>query len=354
MITGGENNKVLNSRNILKKISEYDIYRYYLGFDFSPKKCVPSPFRTETRGSFNIYFNQSGYLRHLDFGDTYYKGNCFQFVQQLYGLDYNNALKKINYDFNLGLGFDNSGSSGVDYGSIIKQFIKSEEFNRENDNQNTIQRVTIHVQVKPFTEKELEYWNRYGISVDELIRNNIYSIDKLYLNGKYIGNYNGQLRFAYHFQDENGESYFKIYQPFSENYKWISNVPVKQVLQINSLPRTSKAIIVAKSKKDKIILEKLHSDVYEVQKEGPECIPPELDSFFDEFYEDKFIFYDNDEAGMKASKEMNKLGYKWINIPNEYKELGIKDPGDLIEYFGIEDGMRLLDILIRRKLLNEG
>lgn len=344
MVTGS-NKTLLNSKNILKKISEYDIYRYYLGYDFTPKKSLISPFRSETKGSFNIYYNESGYLRHLDFGDTYYKGNCFQFVQQLYGLDYNNALKKINHDFNLGLG--GYTNSSVDYGSIIKSFSKPISYSDESYSK----RVTIHVQARSFTKSELSYWNQYGMSQQDLEKENIYSVDKLYLNGKYIGNYKDELRFAYLFKDDNKEShYFKIYQPFSENYKWISNVPVKLPLGIKTLPRKSNKLIIAKSKKDKMIIQKIHPDVYEVQKEGPECISEELNNLFDEWYDDKYIFYDNDETGMKASIAMNNLGYKWINIPNEYKELNIKDPGDLLEYFGVEEGMKLLDIFIRRKL----
>lgn len=348
MIIEGENKRMLTAKNILSKISEYDIYRYYLGCDFTPRKNISSPFRSETRGSFSIYFTQSGYLRHLDFGDTYYKGNCFQFVQQLFGLDFNNALKKINQDFNLKLGFNNQNSSGVEYGSIIKTFLRPKEYSEED-----AKRVTIHVQAKDFTKEDLDYWNQYGITLEELKKNNIYSVDKLYLNGKYIGNYKNELRFAYLFEIE-GEYFFKIYQPLSEQYKWISNVPVKTPIGIKGLPRKSNKLIIAKSKKDKMIIQKIHSDVYEVQKEGIECIPEELNNLFDEWYDEKYIFYDNDEPGMKASIAMNKLGFKWINIPNEYKHLKIKDPGDLLEYFGVENGMNILDILLRRKMLNEG
>jgi len=346
MISGSESKTALNSRNIFRKISDYDIYRFYLGYDFTPKKTLISPFRSETRGSFNIYYNESGYLRHLDFGDSYYKGNCFQFVQQLYGLDYNNALKKINHDFNLGLG-GHRNSNNIDYGSIIKNFSRPNISSYEEINN----RVTIHVQARPFTEEELNYWKKYGITEEDLYKNKIYSVDKLYLNGKYIGNYKNELRFAYLFEHEEEDAcYFKIYQPYSENYKWISNVPVKKPLGVRALPRKSNKLIVAKSKKDKMIIQKIHPDVYEVQKEGIECISEELNNLFDEWYDEKYVFYDNDEPGMKASIAMNEYGYKWINIPNDYKALGIKDPGELLEYFGVEEGMKILELVIRRKL----
>lgn len=349
MVNGSENS--LTANNILSRISEYDIYRYYIGHDFTLKKLFPSPFRPEKVGSFNIFATGNGLLRHKDFGDSYYSGNCFKFVQQMYGLDFNNALIKISKDFGLGIGV--TKDTTVDYGSAIKEYIQSEnssilEESEVEEIRDT--RVRIHVQAKPFSTEELKYWGRYGITLQDLNANNIYSVDKLYINGRLIRNWTKEFRFAYHYID-GGEEFFKIYSPYSNGYKWISNVPVRKPLNFQKLPQNSPTIIIAKSKKDKMIIEKIHSDVYEVQKEGKEVIAPELDSFFDEFYDQKLCFFDSDETGKRASTELNDLNYGWINIPNEYYALGIKDPGELIEYFGVEDGMKLLEIIIKRKLI---
>lgn len=357
MVTGSENR--LDSRSILKRVSEYDIYRYYLGNDFKPGKLFPSPFRSEKNGSFNIFYTKTGYLRHKDFGDSYYQGNCFQFVQQLYGLDYHNALLKISLDFNLGLGVIKK--EGIDYGSLIKESLRDtsvlqESIYSDQSSQEVYHKKTvkIHVRSKQFTVQELDYWKKFGIEMDELERNQIYSVDELYIDGKLIRNWNKGFRFAYYYKDENtGEEFFKIYSPYSVNYKWISNVPVKRPFNLSLLSKGNSTIILAKSKKDKMIIEKIHPWVYEVQKEGKEVISPELDSFFDEYYEQKLCFFDSDIPGKKASMELNDLGYGWINIPNDYLDLGIKDPGDLIEYFGIEDGMKLLEIIIKKKLIEQ-
>lgn len=333
----------LNAKNILSRISDYDIYRYYLGYDFQYRKNYLSPFRSsDTRPSFAIMVLRSGQLYHSDFGDSSYKGNCFHFVQQLYGLNFNQALIKINKDFGLGLmGSGNNGSNH--YQDIVKQYQEPEkvEFGEPSE-------VKIHVIPKSFSCEELKYWSEYGINQDDLKEEKIFSIDKLYVNGKFISNYNNEMKFAYLFEDGD-ESFIKVYSPFSKEYKWISNVPIKRALNLDQLPREGETILITKSKKDKIVLKKLYPEIYEAQKEGTECITEELDNFFEEWYKYKICFFDNDEPGKKANRLLNPKGYGWINIPNQYNEVGVKDPSDLVKYYGIEKGYDVLRGLLVQK-----
>jgi len=346
MILGED--KSLTAGNILKLVSEYDIYRLYLGHDFQFKKLYPSPFRQETKGSFGIICTSSGSLRHRDFGNSLYNGNCFHFVEQLFGMNFNQALNKINQDMNLGLiptisNINREMNLNSPEIRDIVRYIGKPELTFKP-------RATIHVVSKPFSQKELEYWKKYGITKGDLDEERIFSVKDLYVNGILIHpEEDDKMRFAYLFTDEEGVNYIKIYSPFSKDFKWLSNVPVRKVLNLDKLPKINKTIIVIKSKKDKIVLKKIYPDVYEVQKEGTECIPEELDSFFDEYYDNKVCFFDNDEPGKTANKLLNPLGYGWINIPNEYAVHGLKDPSDIIAHFGEEIGYGILKDLLRKK-----
>lgn len=309
--------------DIFKAVNSYDVYKHYLGFDFIPRRLYPSPFRRDRNGSFGITLLRSGNFWHKDFGDSRYKGNCIQFVQQLFNLSYSESIQKIIEDLNLD--------------SNSKKRILS-QFNKEKAP------TLIQIIPKTYTCSDLRYWNLYGIDRGDLSKEDIYSIGKLFINKSQVSL--EELSFAYYFRSGE-EEYIKVYQPYSKKFKWLSNVPVKKALNLDKLELKSNTIVVGKSKKDKLVLNKLITDVYECQKEGTEVITDEVDSFFDANYDRKVCFFDNDEAGRNANIALNPRGYGWINIPNHYYKEGIKDPSDLVKKYGYN----VLEELLRKKEL---
>ena len=99
----GKIRKKLDKEEILNKITEYDIYRFYLGRDFKIGEALHSPFRKDDNPSFSVKVTRSGTLHHIDFADTSKSGNCFHLVEQLFNLDYFEAFAKIDKDFGLGI-----------------------------------------------------------------------------------------------------------------------------------------------------------------------------------------------------------------------------------------------------------
>ena len=88
---------------ILDKVNDYEIYRYYVGHDFVLGKTFCSPFRKENDPSFSIIVSKSGKLHHMDYGDSSKRGDCVDFVRQLYmGMSYGRALKLIARDLGVG------------------------------------------------------------------------------------------------------------------------------------------------------------------------------------------------------------------------------------------------------------
>src|SRR5687768_3791 len=103
----GKQQLQLTKETILSKIDDYNIYRFYLGYDFDFKKKFKSPFRsTGVDNTPNLCFfpGENGRILFKDFANSKGRGgDCFKFVQELFNLDYNEALIKIDKDFGLGI-----------------------------------------------------------------------------------------------------------------------------------------------------------------------------------------------------------------------------------------------------------
>ena len=104
MITGEKKlREVLNIPTVLSKISEYDIFRWYMpNKRWELNRATHSPFRNESRPSFTIY-SKDGRVFYLDFSDPHHRGDCFNFVQQLFNVGLTDCLEIIDRDFNRGI-----------------------------------------------------------------------------------------------------------------------------------------------------------------------------------------------------------------------------------------------------------
>lgn len=88
--------------NILNRLTEYDIYAYYLGANFKVGTRFNSPWRRDDNPSFGIFRSDNGSLLYKDLG-TGDAGNCVSFVQKMLDLPqskhgYVLAIEKIYED----------------------------------------------------------------------------------------------------------------------------------------------------------------------------------------------------------------------------------------------------------------
>jgi 5S rRNA maturation endonuclease (ribonuclease M5) len=303
---------------ILSKISEYDIYRYYIGYDFRLGKTIHSPFRRDSTPSFSVIPTVSGRLKHKDFGDLGYSGDCVEFVMQLFGITFKEAIDKIIEDF------------GLYQDEINFKFKqpKKEDFK--------IHKKLIQVVSKKFTQEELHYWAQFGITLDELKDNRIYSVSKLYIDKVYISNRDNFMRFAYIFDDE----HVKIYTPHAtKENKFITNAPIDLMSGLDKLGKGS-TVVVTKSKKDEIVLRKFVTNVCSVQAENIKAINDDNIKLLKSKYDNIIINFDSDEPGVKACTYYNKYDFDYINVPKKYKP--IKDFSDLAKEKGLEEVKKVL------------
>ncbi len=296
----GKRKVELSAKEILSKISYYDIYRKYVG-DFKLNEAIANPFRDDHTPSF-IIGNKYGEIIHTDFADSFWRGNAIQLVEQINGCNHDRALRIIDEDFNLGI---SSGKFGTEYKQITSQYKQPESLGKRYS--------LIQVVTRKFNNKELDYWKDYHQDEADLRHNRIYVPKEIYINKKRYPVDAKELIFGYLYTG----GYWKIYRPFAEKKrKWISNVPIGTAYGLENLDSNHNTLI-CKSLKDYMVCRKVYNNVCHVQNESLAAFSDETVRFIQE--NSKRVFYggDSDEPGKKASFAITEaFGFKHINAPD--------------------------------------
>lgn len=319
MLITGTTREELSADSILKRITEYDIYRRYIGKDFQLGNVIKSPFRREINPSL-LMGNRGGFIHHKDLADGRYKGNCFQFVQQLYNVSYPEALQKIDEDFGLGI----SGYATKDYKKITGAYKQPDLTQKTN---------IIHVKSRKFDPTELAYWNQFHIDLQDLKDENVYAIKTLWYNRQKWPLRSTDLVFGYLYGDK-----WKIYWPLKERrLKWLpNNVPNDTMDGLENLLNCNVGLIT-KSKKDKIVAKKfLSPHTAHCQNESNAAISPENVKYIQGNVKFPYVIFDNDKAGVEACIYYNQFGFNYWNVPQEYRAQDIKDLAEFVQHYGPE------------------
>jgi DNA primase len=323
---------IISKEEVLSKITEYDIYRmYYPNKGFKINTSIHSPFRNDRNPSF-LVGNKKGKLCFIDFADDNYKGDCFDFVQKLYNISLKDALIKINNDFGLGLMEDKTET----YKEIVTKYEQPSII--ENIPTNIIQVVT-----KKFTKDELQYWNKFSQSLDDLKKENVYSVKELFLNRRKLPVSQNEMKFGYLYGDK-----WKIYTPFAKNKKekWFPNNVPNTTMDGKQNINNSKIAFINKSKKDYMVIKKLLKETCAVQNEGISCFNEENVNFLKNNSEVQILSFDSDETGVKNSLNITKLfNFSYCNVPRKYLKEGIKDWAELCE----KHGMQTIEEILKQK-----
>lgn len=313
----------LTAEAILDKISDYDIFRFYMPHqNWRINSVTNSPFRKDNHPSFLIGYKSKN-LTFIDFGDSSIKGDCFEFVKKLFRLPtFDDALRMIDRDFDLGIA---TGTSTQNYVRIISDYAQpTSTMKRE---------YFIQVKARKFTHEELAYWNEYYQDIDDLRENNVYSIDTVYLNKKKFPLKDTELRFGYLY-----EGHWKIYRPFADKKtKWMpNNVPITMMDGLQDIKDCDVAFI-NKSKKDYMVMKKIYPCCCAVQNEGMGCFSEENVAYLKENSDRQILSFDSDETGVKNSQQItDKFGFEYCNVPRIYLGEGIKDWADLARVHGLK------------------
>ena len=305
--------KDISYEDILKKVTEYDIFKYYINYDFTLNRIFSSPFRNDEHPSFGIFkSSKSGELLFKDqaTGDS---GNCIHFVMKLFNLTYFQTLKKVWQDIIL------KKVSYTEKGNTIRKYKAPS--------------TEILVQKRNWCKYDTEYWGQYSITKEDLKEYNVFPIDRFYING-ILQDYKYQSTspmYCYFIFDK-----IKIYRPYADKSdKWRSSAGTYDIQGYEQLPDKVDHLIITKSLKDVIVLHKLGYWAIAPNGENhdvPKCI---IDKLIKDKGVNKFtIFYDNDKPGIVAcAKLIEKFNFDAIGLSLEY---GCKDISDYVKLYGLE------------------
>lgn len=291
---------------LLSKYSEETYMTHYLGISIK-KGLFRNPLRRDNKVTCSFYRNKSNELIFHDFAT----GQCLNFISVVmikYNVKYYEALHIIAEDF----GFTKSSNKHL----VIKEY--KGKFKNEGS-------AKIQVEIKDYTESELQWWNNYGITLDILHKYHVYSCKNIFLNGNLFTN-NSKLTFGYYGGKMDNLELWRIYYSQRKEYRFLTNWPAKKIQGFNQIPKSGKLLIITKSMKDVMCLYSL----------GISAIAPNSENLFisDNVLKDlrnrfKYIvvLYDNDLPGIhnmnKIKKEHPELIFQWI--PRKYEAKDISD-----------------------------
>ena len=284
---------------ILSKINQETIMEHYTGLDVSSKKLALSPFRIDNHLTVSFYKSKSDILYLHDFATNEHI-NCFQAVMKKFGVDYYEALNIIAKDFNL-----IEGENNVKEHPLIIESIKETESTK------------IQVQIKDYTDKELEWWKQFGISKRTLKKFHVYSLQHIFLNGELKFTSSEQCPiYGYYFgKDKNGVEKWKIYFPLKENYRFLNNLSKKVLQGYHQLPKTGDLLVITKSMKDLMAMYEFGISAVSPNSETLFVDDKKLEEFKERF---KYILviYDNDRPGLHnmwlIRKQYPELNYYFM------------------------------------------
>jgi len=301
---------------VLSRVSDSMIFGLYYG-PFELGKCYPSRFRKDKHASCGFYVSPKGKLIYNDISQGE-KMDCFDFVQKVYGLSFQESIERVAMDFGL--------IDGKPHESAKKIMHDLKDFDK------TVKKETrINFKARKWTTDNLAYWKQFGIIEEELKENGIYPIEKLFINGAHIRNIDNEIRYALTLMHE-GEMLTKLYIPESKNdFKWVTNIPTAVPFGMDTLNLRSDFVFVAKSQKCRIVLRKFLPNVIAIQSEQPAAISKNVDSRLQFDYNHVYLGADNDDTGKKFMAELEPKGY----IPMPLPDGGPKDYSDLAYFSGL-------------------
>ena len=314
---------------ILSRFSEEQLMEYYLHISVK-KGLFRSPLRKDKQPTCSFYRNKSGTLIFKDFATGQHL-NIFDVVQSIFRCDYFESLRIIANDF--GIVRDNTLHKNPGKINLNPVKIKDKEISK------------IQIEIQEFTDNELKWWGKYGISKDILKRFNVYSCKHVFLNDQLFAKSQQHCPiFGYYGKKYQGLELWRCYFPKRTSFRFITNWPSKKIQGYDQLPKKGKLLVITKSMKDSMCLYSCGITACAPNSENLFISDKVLDDLKNRF-ENIVVLYDNDRPGLynmaKIRKEHPELTY--VFIPKRY---GSKDISDFYKDHGRKETLNLIKTFI--------
>lgn len=327
----------LTSEEIEKRVDDLSLFKRYC----SNFKYINTKFKAEFRkdkdpsASITSYQNR---LWYKDFGDPFQEKsmNIYQFIMRKYSLNFRDTLKKINEDFNLGLGYNNKKVKVT----VAPIKYKISESKKSIEGEETPSK--IDVKKVQWSDKYINFWKQYDLNnwdLEILVKLfKIFPISHFWLNTErsknkmFVAN---DIGFTYDYFWYLGVFLRKIYLPSKLGSSFFTNCNKLITQGYEQLPERGNLIFITSSMKDIVILRAC----------GFYAVAPSNENVFIQkhIYEElkkrfkyQVIFYDNDFNKDKnygelfAQKHSKKYDVPYIMLPNNTE----KDPSDFSKSYG--------------------
>ncbi len=321
---------------ILAKISEYQLWKFYCHNFQEIDKSFLSELYVDSKPSCRIYINDKNVMCYKDFGtgDHY---DIFGYIQAKYSCTFHECLNIIAADFKI-------RDIKVD---IIPTMIAA------NDNIPIINipkvKSRIEIVSQNYTSIDANYWLQFGIPLQLIEDYNVFSAKFAYLHK---GDKNVVFEYkrsnpiyAYRFTND-GKYTYKLYFPYADKkYKWLfSGGAANDIEGHDQLDLHGDILILTKSLKDCMAFRLFNLNAISLQGEANKLEAGLVTKLLRRF--DKIIVnYDNDDQGIKSAKGLVDK-YKFDNFVFDEA----KDLSDLIKLKGIDYTKEVLKNKLKMKL----
>lgn len=316
----------LNKELILSVVDEETLFRHYcpnfqeLDTFFSAEDALRPYGKPDTKPSCKISRLSKG-IYYKDFGTSGLALDIWNYIQRKYGLTYRQALEKVAIDF-----------------GIIDQIPDYKYSTRHS----AVTAVTppvkkkreISIRKRNWNYNDASYWyNQYFINRKLLEEYNIYPISHFWID-QYLFNAEA-LAYCYTYYHNEGLLLRKIYQPKSEDYKWISNIDSTVVQGIANIPKTADHLFITSSMKDIITLRLAGFNAVAPNNEAT-WLPEAVWEKFKTRYTHMYILFNSDLAGIENAQRFSfQYNIPYIFIPRSlFSHINHKDPSDLVKQQG--------------------
>ena len=323
-----EVSKKLTKEYLYNSIGQERLMEFYTGVPIKKGLFVSPPeIRMDRKPTCAFYKNKKGNLIFKDFAGI--SGDVVTVVMEIFQCSYYQALRIIANDFDL-----------VSYSKMDKNPPKLEYTGSVMEETSSAK---IQVEIQDFSDKELDWWDNFGITLETLKLFRVYSVKSVFLNDRYFTSSSNSSPIYGYYGGKNSdkEELWRLYMPTKINYRFLSNWSSSIIQGIKQLPKTGENLVITKSLKDVMSL-------YEI---GLNSIAPisetivisnnkynRLSSAFNKIV----LLYDNDLAGVKSAKKYKKeYNVRCIFIKRKYA----KDISDLIKKLNYPQRLNMIEEL---------
>ena len=314
MVARGSDSTSIEKVNDL--YSDFDIAHKYLGITCVPE-VINSPLRQDNNPSLGLFINnRTNSLWFKDFGSGE-KGSLYDLLAKMWNVSKDKVYDRILEDMPAPALIRKHG---------VKVYRKSAG--------------KVEVRVREWRDYDIAYWDSYGVSLPWLKFGEIYPISHIIITKNGHSYPIPAEKYAYvYVERKDGIVSFKIYQPYSKEYKWMSKHDSSVWDLWTKIPEKGDKLIITSSRKDALAIWS-NTGIPALSLQGEGYIPKEhVVQQLKDRYNKVYVLYDDDfqseenHGRMYGKMIAERFNVTQIEIPEKWES---KDPSDLVKNHGRE------------------